>query len=113
MLQRRNVSIRRELRGEQLSDRYFSLDLATLGREAIRGLLNPGNKPASELNPLAVFAGVCPRARLPACPSLTRLLMHTFSDVHVKSHIAADPIAQLAGKMRNFAACSSIMVSDA
>ncbi|EIE26753.1 MFS general substrate transporter [Coccomyxa subellipsoidea C-169] len=54
---RRNVSIRRELRGEELSDRYFSLDLATLGREAIRGLLNPANKPASQLNPLAVFAG--------------------------------------------------------
>ncbi|BDA40595.1 hypothetical protein COCOBI_01-2480 [Coccomyxa sp. Obi] len=54
---RRNLSIRRELRGEELSDRYFSLDLATLGREAIRGMLNPGNKPASQLNPLAVFAG--------------------------------------------------------
>lgn len=54
------MSIRRELRGEELSDRYFSLDLATLGREAIRGLLNPANKPASQLNPLAVFAGAHP-----------------------------------------------------
>ncbi len=64
------MSIRRELRGEELSDRYFSLDLATLGREAIRGLLNPANKPASQLNPLAVFAGAHPlvpflRADLP------------------------------------------------
>ncbi len=66
LLQRRNVSIRRELRGEEIGDRYFSLDLATLGREAIRGLLNPGNKPASQLNPLAVFAGVHPPPCLPA-----------------------------------------------
>lgn len=54
------MSIRRELRGEELSDRYFSLDLATLGREAIRGMLNPANKPASQLNTLAVFAGALP-----------------------------------------------------
>ena len=53
----RTSTIRRQLRGEQLGQRYMSLDLATLGREAIRGLLNPGGKPASELNPLAILAG--------------------------------------------------------
>ena len=37
--------------------RYASLDASMLRREAIRGLLNPGAKPASQLNPLAVFAG--------------------------------------------------------
>ena len=56
-MQTRNVSIRRPLRGEELGMRYASLDASTLRREAIRGLLNPGNKPASQLNPLAVFAG--------------------------------------------------------
>ena len=53
----RTATIRRQLRGEHLGQRYMSLDIATLGREAIRGLLNPGGKPASELNPLAIFAG--------------------------------------------------------
>lgn len=53
----RTATIRRQLRGEQLGQRYMSLDLATLGREAIRGMLNPGGRPASELNPLAIFAG--------------------------------------------------------
>ena len=72
VMQRRNVSIRRELRGEELSDRYFSLDLATLGREAIRGLLNPGNKPASQLNPLAVFAG----APLPSSRRVPSSIVH-------------------------------------
>ena len=53
----RTATIRRQLRGEHLGQRYMSLDAATLGREAIRGLLNPGGRPASELNPLAIFAG--------------------------------------------------------
>ena len=53
----RTATIRRQLRGEQLGQRYMSVDFATLGREAIRGMLNPGGRPASELNPLAIFAG--------------------------------------------------------
>lgn len=53
----RTATIRRQLRGESLGQRYMSLDLATLGREAIRGMLNPGGRPASELGPLAIFAG--------------------------------------------------------
>ena len=57
LAQGRQVSIRRRLRGDELGMRYASLDASTLRREAIRGMLNPGNKPASQLNPLAVFAG--------------------------------------------------------
>ena len=53
----RTATIRRQLRGEQLGQRYMSVDLATLGREAIRGMLPPGARPASQLNPLAIFAG--------------------------------------------------------
>jgi hypothetical protein len=58
--QTRARSIRRELQGEELGDRYSSLNAATLGREAIRSLLNPTSKPASQLNALAVFAGSAP-----------------------------------------------------
>ena len=64
----RTATIRRQLRGEHLGQRYMSLDIATLGREAIRGLLNPGGKPASELNPLAIFAG----ALHPPCSACSR-----------------------------------------
>ncbi len=56
-LQGRQVSVRRRLRGEQLGMRYASLDASMLRREAIRGMLKPGAKPASQLGTLAVFAG--------------------------------------------------------
>ena len=47
--------------------RYASLDVSALRREAIRGMLNPTNKPASQLNPLAVFAGA---ACTPLCAAV-------------------------------------------
>jgi hypothetical protein len=65
---------------EQLGQRYMSLDLATLGREAIRGMLNPGGKPASELNPLAIFAGGHPARSISAYtrPNPTCMQLHVY-----------------------------------
>ena len=71
LLQGRAVSLRRRLHGRELGMRYASLDASTLRREAIRGLLNPSNKPASQLNALAVFAGA--RSACRATPSLAPL----------------------------------------
>ena len=65
----RTATIRRQLRGEHLGQRYMSLDIATLGREAIRGMLNPGGKPASELNPLV--RSMRPALHDPGGPSST------------------------------------------